>query len=65
MTWPMHGIFTNNISSITGTADSTLSGTQFVEIKITSNPVTGPWWDGNQFVFTETWRQVTVTGGTW
>ncbi|MBI4425143.1 MAG: hypothetical protein HY554_15540, partial [Elusimicrobia bacterium] len=67
VTWPVNGLFTNAISSITGTANGALSGIQSVEIRITTNPGTGPDWNGSTMTFAGVpiWRPVTVTGGDW
>ncbi|TPW18384.1 MAG: hypothetical protein FD126_3464, partial [Elusimicrobia bacterium] len=67
LTWPLNGLFINGISSITGTAADigAISPIADVEVKITTNNATGPWWDGNTYVFTETWRPATVTAPNW
>ena len=65
MTWPTNGIFANAVSSITGTVDAALSGISVVEVKITTNNATGPWWNGAAYVFSETWSTATATGGAW
>ncbi|MEK7422439.1 MAG: hypothetical protein AAB131_01230, partial [Actinomycetota bacterium] len=65
MTWPLNGNFVNAISSITGTANAAVSGINKVEIKITTNNATGPWWNGSSYVFSETWSTTTVTGSSW
>ncbi|MBI4424386.1 MAG: hypothetical protein HY554_11690, partial [Elusimicrobia bacterium] len=64
LTWPVNGIFAAAISSITGTADAGLSGLQKVEVKITTNNATGPWWNGSGWTFAEIWRPATLLGQT-
>ncbi|MBI4676694.1 MAG: Ig-like domain repeat protein, partial [Elusimicrobia bacterium] len=67
MTWPVEAIFTNNITSITGTASAAIAGIDKVELKITTNTATGPYWDGKDRVYTfvETWSTAAVAGNAW
>ncbi|MFA5138670.1 MAG: hypothetical protein WC728_05495, partial [Elusimicrobiota bacterium] len=65
MTWPADGLYMTAISSITGTASAALSGIQTVEVRISTNETTGPWWDGDSYEFTGGWRTAKVTGSSW
>ena len=67
MTWPVNDIFANAITSMTGTVDAQLSGAKRVEVRITTDPVTGPDWNGAGYTFTGVpiYSTATITGGLW
>ncbi|MBI5883380.1 MAG: Ig-like domain repeat protein, partial [Elusimicrobia bacterium] len=62
MTWPVSDLFANDITSITGTANAALSGLDKMEIRITTDPTTGPWWDGKDraWSFVTQWSSATI-----
>ncbi|MHB2027089.1 MAG: hypothetical protein ACYCPQ_10745, partial [Elusimicrobiota bacterium] len=67
MTWPSNGIYADAISSMTGTMSDNLSGIQSVQVRITTNPATGPDWNGSAYTFAgvPVWRPATVYVSTW
>ena len=66
MTGIVDGSYVNALSALAGTHDGSLSGTQKVEIRITTNPVTGPDWTGSSYTFTTPyWTTATLAGLNW
>ncbi|MBI2788067.1 MAG: hypothetical protein HYX59_05235 [Elusimicrobia bacterium] len=66
MTGIVDGSYVNALTALAGTHDGSLSGTQKVEIRITTNPVTGPDWTGSSYTFTTPyWTTATLAGLNW
>ncbi|PIR14987.1 MAG: hypothetical protein COV48_16885, partial [Elusimicrobia bacterium CG11_big_fil_rev_8_21_14_0_20_64_6] len=66
MTGIIDGSYVNALTALNGTHDGSLSGTQKVEIRITTNPVTGPDWTGSSYTFTTPyWTTATLAGLNW
>jgi hypothetical protein len=73
VTWPTQGMYASAVTSFTGTFNAATSGIRTappgIEISLTTNPATGPWWDGKAYTqWTQFWATATVSGsqsGSW
>ncbi|MCR4296513.1 MAG: hypothetical protein NUW21_13340, partial [Elusimicrobia bacterium] len=66
MTGVVDGSYVNALTVLNGTHDGSLSGTSKVEVRITTNPVTGPDWTGSSYTFTTPyWTTATLAGLNW
>ncbi|MBI4376909.1 MAG: hypothetical protein HY549_10725, partial [Elusimicrobia bacterium] len=67
ITVPANGSVINTLAQIEGTASAGLSGINpnKMELQLSTNPVTGPYWTGSSYTFTVTWVSATVTGNNW
>ncbi|UPT74459.1 MAG: hypothetical protein M0D55_01590 [Elusimicrobiota bacterium] len=60
------GGYVNALTVLNGTHNGAMAGTDKVEIRITTNPVTGPDWTGSSYTFTTPyWTTATLAGLNW
>ncbi|HVC09386.1 MAG TPA: LamG domain-containing protein, partial [Elusimicrobiota bacterium] len=67
LVWPASGSYVDALSSMTGTMYDNLSGVNFVQVRVTTNPATGPDWNGSAYTFAgiPIWRTVSLYSSSW
>ncbi|HVA67437.1 MAG TPA: hypothetical protein VNK24_11020, partial [Elusimicrobiota bacterium] len=67
LSWPANGSYVDALSSMTGAMSDNLSGVNLVQVRVTTNPATGPDWNGSAYTFAgvPVWRSASLYISSW